>query len=51
MIMDFINYVVVDDKIFIEESPKGFIIEVYNIEGHHLYNIEKKNQPLKVLES
>ncbi len=37
-----------DDKIFIEQSPKGFLISVYDTEGKHLYNIDKPYEKIKV---
>ncbi|MCP5107041.1 MAG: hypothetical protein GY950_26890 [bacterium] len=41
MSLDFPLYSIDDDKIFIEESPKGFFIEVFDTEGKKLYQIEK----------
>ncbi len=45
-----LNFWVYDDKIFIEESPKGFLIEVFDYEGKKLYQIEKKHEKMKVPE-
>lgn len=41
MSLDFTSVAVTNDKIFIEESPKGFLIEVFNSEGDKLYEIKK----------
>lgn len=48
MVMDFIDFKVYDDKIFIEESVQGFIIEVFDGKGEKLYRIEKEYEKLKV---
>ncbi|UCH94513.1 MAG: hypothetical protein JSV88_30185 [Candidatus Aminicenantes bacterium] len=48
MIPDALNFRVYDDKIFIEESPGGFLIEVFDPEGKKLYQIEKKHEKMKV---
>jgi hypothetical protein len=45
---DYTNFTVFDDKIFIEESPKGFFIEVFDSEGKKLYQIEKEYEKIKV---
>jgi hypothetical protein len=50
MIPDALNFRVYDDKIFIEESPEGFLIEVFDINGKKLYQIEKKHEKMKVPE-
>jgi hypothetical protein len=50
MIADALTFRVYDDKIFIEESPKGFLIEVFDYEGKKLYQIEKKYQKSPVTE-
>jgi hypothetical protein len=48
---DYTNFAVFDDKIFIEESPKGFLIEVFDSEGKKLYVIEKQYEKIKVIDS
>ncbi len=45
---DFLDFQVTDDKIFIEESPKGFVIEVFDGDGNRLYQIEKKHRKINV---
>lgn len=42
MIPDSINIQVHEDKLFIEESPTGFLIEVFNDKGEKLYQINKE---------
>lgn len=42
MIPDVLNFSVWEDKIFIEKSREGFILEVFNSRGDRLYRIEKK---------
>lgn len=42
MIPDSINIQVHEDKVFIEESPKGFLIEVFNDKGKKLYQVDKE---------
>jgi hypothetical protein len=48
MAVDTIQLSVFNDKIYVEDSKKGFIINVYDPEGTLISNIEKKNPPLKV---
>jgi len=48
MVTDSIHVAVHEDKIFIEESVKGFIIEVFDSKGNALYKIKKEVPPLKV---
>lgn len=50
VIPDAINFLVYDDKIFIEESPGGFLIEVFDAGGKKLYQIEKKYEKTPVTE-
>lgn len=45
---DYLNFEVYDDKIFIEESPNGLFIEVYDSEGNKRYQIEKPYEKIKV---
>ena len=44
MIPDALNFQVYEDKIFIEKSSEGFLIEVFDPNGKKLYQIEKKYQ-------
>jgi hypothetical protein len=49
---DSIHFVVYDDKIFIEESRKGFVIEIFDANGNKLSTIEKKEiKPITFTES
>jgi hypothetical protein len=48
MAMDFINIQVHGDKIYIEKSPDGFIVEVFNKDGEKLYEINSPQKPVKV---
>jgi hypothetical protein len=48
MVGDFINFRIHDDKLFIEESPKGFLIEVFDENGKRLYEIKNKLDPVAV---
>jgi len=48
MIPDSINIQVHEDKVFIEESPKGFFMEVFNHNGEKLYSIEKEIERIKL---
>jgi hypothetical protein len=48
MVMDFVYYSVYDDKIFIDRSPDGFIIDVFDSQGNKLYQIEKDYEKIKV---
>ncbi len=41
MSLDFTSIAVEDKKIFIEKSPKGFLIDVYDLNGNKLYSIKK----------
>jgi hypothetical protein len=45
---DSLNYCICDSKIFIEESPGGFVIDVFDSEGEKLNRIEKPFEPLNV---
>jgi hypothetical protein len=51
MIMDFVNFKVCDDKIFIEKSPKGFVIDVLDGNGKKLYEINKKYEIMNVTDA
>lgn len=48
MIPDSIHFQVYEDKILIEESPKGFFIEVFNSRGEKLYKISKNYKKIPV---
>lgn len=48
MVPDSLYFCVVDNKIFVEESTKGFFIEVFNERGDKLYQIEKKYEKVAV---
>lgn len=48
MLMDFTSIAVADDKIYIEKSPEGFLIDVYDSNGNKLYRIDKKYKKRKV---
>lgn len=48
LIPESLNFGVCDDKIFIEKSDKGFLIEVLDSTGEKLYQVEKKCERLKV---
>ena len=50
MVMDFINIQVYKNKLFIEESSSGFLIEVFDQEGNKLYQIKKSVDLKKVTE-
>ena len=48
MTMDFINIQVHDAKIFIEESPAGFLIEVFDENGGKLQTLRRQESPVKL---
>lgn len=48
MTMEFVSIVITEEKIFLEESPKGFLIEVFDLNGNKLYDIEKKYTKIPV---
>lgn len=48
---DYLNFEVCGDRIFVEKSPKGFLIDVYDSEGNKLYQIKKGYQKIKVTEA
>jgi hypothetical protein len=50
MVADTVNAVVYENKIFIEKSAEGFVIEVFDSKGNALYEIRKEVPPLKVTE-
>jgi hypothetical protein len=47
LLSDYLNFEVYGDKIFIEKSPQGFLIDVYDGNGTFLYHIKKDVKPLK----
>jgi hypothetical protein len=47
MLMDIPHFRVYDDKIFIEESAEGFIIEVFAHQGSKLYQINNPYEKIK----
>lgn len=51
MVRDTIHYEVYNDKIFVEESDKGFIIEVFDSRGDRLYEIKKNFTAAKITEN
>jgi hypothetical protein len=48
MILDFASVAIADDKIFVEKSPEGFIISVYDSNGNPLYEIKKEYEKREV---
>jgi hypothetical protein len=49
MYPDSINFAIYENKIFIDESPKGFFIQVYDSKGGELYHINKDYEKIKVM--
>jgi hypothetical protein len=50
MIPDVLNFAVWDDKIYVEKSREGFVVEVFNSRGERLGRIEKKAVKIPVTE-
>ena len=48
---DSLNYCLCDNKIFVEKSTEGFIIDVYDYSGNRLYRIEKPYNKIPVPDS
>lgn len=48
---DYLNFEVYDNKIFVEKSPKGFLIDVYDSEGKPLYSMEKEYKKDRVTDA
>jgi hypothetical protein len=48
---DGLNYCICDNKLFVEESPEGFVIEVFDSKGNKLDRIEKQYEKIKVPEA
>lgn len=51
MLLEMPQFGIVDDKIFVEESPKGFYIQVYDSQGNKLYKIEKEYEKIEVTDA
>lgn len=51
IIPDSLNFWVHDNKIFVEESLKGFFIEVFDSEGEKLYEIKKDYKKIKITDA
>jgi hypothetical protein len=51
LMADSINFCICDNKLFIEESTDGFVIEVFDSEGNKLNRIEKPYKKIKVTEN
>jgi len=43
---DFVSFVVENDKIFIDKSPEGFVIDVFDSNGNKLYGIKNEYEKL-----
>jgi hypothetical protein len=48
MPLDFVSFAVINDKVFVDESAKGFLIEVFDSSGKKLYQIKKDYEKLEV---
>jgi len=48
MVTDSLHYAVYKDKIYVEESDKGFVIEVFDSSGDKLYKIKKNVDVRKI---
>jgi hypothetical protein len=44
----YFHFLTYDDKIFVADSRKGFVIAVFDSNGNNLYTIDKKIEPVKV---
>jgi hypothetical protein len=51
MVRDTIHFEVYNDKIYVEESDKGFFIEIFDSSGNRLYEIKKNFDAPKVTEN
>ncbi|MCP4218150.1 MAG: hypothetical protein GY765_26170 [bacterium] len=47
MQLDFITFGILDDKVFVEKSNDGFVIDVYDTAGKLLYTIKKPYEKIK----
>ncbi len=45
---DLLHFAVAGDKIFIEESPRGWAIEVFDVQGQKILDVNKPFSPLPV---
>ncbi len=45
---DGLNFCISGNELFIEESPEGFVIEVFDLEGNSVRKIQKQVDPIKV---
>ncbi len=45
---EFLLYQVADNKIFVEKSDKGFLIDVYDFKGNKLYEIKKDYKKIPI---
>jgi hypothetical protein len=50
VIPEYVDYAVVDDRIFLADNRKGFHISVFDHQGNLLYEIDKEYKKLKVPE-
>jgi hypothetical protein len=48
IVPDLIYFGVYDDKIFIDRSPDGFIVDVFDNQGKKLYQVEKEYEKIKI---
>lgn len=48
LFVDLVNFQVWDNKIFIEKSPEGFVIDVFDSNGKALYQINREYEKIKV---
>ncbi len=48
LLSDLVNFQVWDNKIFIEKSPEGFLIDVFDSNGNTLYQINRDYEKIKV---
>jgi len=48
VIPDVLNFAIWEDKIFVEKSREGFVLEIFDSRGDHLYRIEKKIEKIPV---
>jgi hypothetical protein len=50
MVSDFINFRICNEKLFVEESPRGFLIEVFDESGNRLFEIKQNHETIPVTE-
>lgn len=51
MIPDALNFAVWQDKIFVEKSREGFVIDVFNNRGERLYQVKKMHTKIPINEA